>query len=87
MDLLCSLFATNGMQLHTKTNAFVVSLAVADFCVGLIAIPSFFFFKESDFKVGLPADWEQILRWLLMGASVTNTGSLVLVHYIAVARP
>ena len=30
-------------QLRTKTNAFVVSLAVADFGVGMIAVPSHFF--------------------------------------------
>ena len=30
-------------QLRTKTNAFVASLAVADFCVGMSAIPSLFF--------------------------------------------
>ena len=30
-------------HLHTKTNAFVVSLAVADFGVGMLAVPSRFF--------------------------------------------
>ena len=30
-------------HLRTKTNAFVVSLAVADFGVGMIAVPSLFF--------------------------------------------
>ena len=30
-------------QLRTKTNAIVVSLAVADFGVGMIAVPSHFF--------------------------------------------
>ena len=30
-------------NLRTKSNAFIVSLAVADFCVGLSGIPSLFF--------------------------------------------
>lgn len=29
-------------QLRTKTNAFIVSLSVADFCVGVSVVPSFF---------------------------------------------
>ena len=32
----------NKRQLRTKTNAFIVSLAVADFCVGMSAVPSRF---------------------------------------------
>ena len=32
-------------QLPTKTNTFIVSLAVADFCVGMIAVPSPFLCK------------------------------------------
>ena len=32
-------------QLRTKTNTFVVSYAVADFCVRMIALPPRFFFN------------------------------------------
>ena len=32
-------------QLRTKTNTFIVSLAVADFCVGMIAVPSSYLCK------------------------------------------
>ena len=74
-------------QLRTKTNAFVVSLAVADFCVGMIAVPSFFFSTEAHLEDQLPADWEHILRWLFMDASVTNMCSLVLDRYMAVVKP
>ena len=34
-------------QLRTKTNAFVASLAVADFCVGMTVVPVLFIFKET----------------------------------------
>ena len=40
MDLSSSLFADDG-GFELKTNAFVVSLAVADFCVELSAFPHF----------------------------------------------
>ncbi len=77
----------NKRQLRTKTNAFVVSLAVADFCVGVIAVPSFFFSEETHSEDQLPADGEHILRWLFMDASVTNMCSLVLDRYMAVVKP
>ena len=77
----------NKQQLRTKTNAFVVSLAVADFCVGVTAVPSFFFSRETHLKARLPADGEHILRWLFMDASVINMCSLVLDRYMAVVKP
>ena len=36
-------FVCSKRQLRTKTNAFIVSLAVADFGVGMLAVPSHFF--------------------------------------------
>ena len=78
-------------QLRTKTNAFVVSLAVADFCVGMSAVPSLFFSKE-DSKNTQPddqfsADGKDLMRWLFMDASVTNMCTLVLDRYMAVVKP
>ena len=72
-------------QLRTKTNAFVVSLAVADFCVGLSVIP-FPFFCGSSCKLNR-LSWPNLVRWLLSYASVMNLCSLVLDRYIAVVKP
>ena len=76
-------------QLHTKTNAFVVSLAVAHFCVGMSVVPSLFF---CDMTEG--CNWRReypslvrLIRWLFGYTSVTNLCSLVLDRYIAVVKP
>ena len=75
-------------QLRTKTNAFVVSLGVADFCVGMSVIPPLFLKYKSDLNLQprLPEGME-FVRWLFMDASVTNLCSLILDRYIAVVRP
>ena len=78
-------------QLRTKTNAFVVSLAVADFCVGMTAVPSVFFSKE-ELKESQPEDvfspdGKDFTRWFFMDASVTNMCTLVLDRYMAVVKP
>ena len=78
-------------QLHTKTNAFVVSLAVADFCVGMTAVPSLLFSKDDHKETHpgdeLPADGKHFVRWFFMDASVTNMCTLVLDRYMAVVKP
>ena len=76
-------------RLRTKTNAFVVSLAVADFCVGLSAVPSLFVCeKTTGCDPEAPfADRMDYLRWLFTYASITNLCSLVLDRYIAVVKP
>ena len=75
-------------QLRTKTNAFVVSLAVADFCVGMTAVPSLFvLFKETDPETELPDEVKLYIRLLFVQASVTNLCSLVLDRYMAVVKP
>ncbi|XP_078342981.1 trace amine-associated receptor 5-like [Oculina patagonica] len=70
-------------QLRTKTNAFIVSLAVADFCVGQNAVPSLFFCE----MVGRCHWILTYLRGLFVYASATNLCSLVLDRYIALAKP
>ena len=74
-------------QLRTKTNAFVVSLAVADFCVGLSVIPFPFFCGSSCKWPQGGLSWLKLVRWLFGYASVTSLCSLVLDRYIAVVKP
>ena len=76
-------------NLRTKTNAFIVSLAVADFCVGLGVIPSLFFCDITN-----TCDWPQhFLSWvnfirLLFGySSAGNLCGLVLDRFIAIVYP
>lgn len=70
-------------RLRTKTNAFVVSLAVADFLVGMNVVPPHFFCKMAG-----RCNWILIyLRGPFIYASGANLCGLVLNRYIAVARP
>ena len=76
-------------QLRTKTNAFVVSLAVADFGVGMIAVPSHFFCSLTtecplSSKEGLIATY---VRVFIVYTSGTNLVGLVLERYVAVVKP
>ena len=77
-------------QLRTKTNAFIVSLAVADFCVGVSVVPSFFICDITggcDWSTGHHPLWTHGIRWLFGYASVMNLCSLVLERYIAIVKP
>ena len=74
-------------QLRTKTNAFVVSLAVADLCVGISVFP-LRFLKSRDlsysqgFKKGT-----LIVQWFCQDACAVCLCSLVLERYIAIVMP
>ena len=84
------LLVSSKRQLRTKTNAFIVSLAVADFCVGLSVIPSLFLCEatRSCKRPQTPCFlWAQILRWIFSDVSITNLCSLVVDRYIAIVRP
>ena len=73
-------------QLRTKTNAFIVSLAMADFCVGMTAVPSLFFCHMS---AGCNSEGAviYIARNLFAYVSMLNLCRLVLDRYIAVVKP
>ena len=81
-------FVCTKRQLRTKTNAFVVSLAVADICVGLSVIPLKHICGNScKWRTPTEVPWVEFVRWLFGYASVTNLCSLVLDRYIAVVKP
>ena len=73
-------------QLRTKTNAFVVSLAVADFFVGMSVIPPWFFCEIAT-GCDIQLHWISSLRLLFSYTSVANLCSLVVDRYIAVVKP
>ena len=70
-------------NLRTKTNAFIVSLAVGtrDFCVGLSVVPSLFF---CDIYL---LSWVNFIRWLSSNTSVVNLCVLVLDRFIDIVHP
>ena len=79
----------NKRQLRTKTNAFVVSLAVADLCVGICVFPLLFLYettRDRSYSQDLEKA-ELIVRWFFQDASVVCLCSLVLERYIAIVMP
>ena len=79
----------SNRRLRTKTNAFIFSLAVADFCVGMYVFPSMFVCEIApDCKTESPlSKGIDIVRNLFAFASVMNLCTLVLDRYIAVVKP
>ena len=77
-------------RLLTKTNAFIISLAVADLGVGISVFPSGFFceiVKTSDDSSSRCKNINPRIRWLFGYASVTSLCSLVLDRYVAIVKP
>ena len=80
-------------QLRTKTNAFLTSLAMADFFVGVFTVPLLHFCTatntcKNSLHPKLPElTWFNITRWIFSYASIVNLCSLVLDRYLAVVKP
>ena len=76
-------------RLRTKTNAFIVSLAMADFLVGMSAVPLLFFCEMGSRCDSQDMDLDGInfIRWLFVYASAANLCSLVMDRNIAVVKP
>ena len=77
-------FVCSKRHLRTKTNAFVVSLAVADFGVGMIAVPSLFF---CSLATQCTPEHVIFLKVFIIYTSGTNLVGLVLERYVAVVKP
>ena len=75
-------------NLRTKTNAFIVSLAVADFCVGLSVIPSLFFCEITNtcYWPQSSMSWVFFTRLLVSNTSAVNLCGLVLDRFIAIVH-
>ena len=77
-------------NLRTKTNAFIVSLAVADSGVSLGVIPSLLACDVTNtcyWSLQVFLSWNDVVRWLFSYLSVLNLCSLVLDRYIAIVKP
>ena len=93
--LICS-----RLSLRTKTDAFILSLAVADFFVGLTGAPKVNLRKISGLSV-IPSiffcdnfcecprrwlSWVNFTRWLFSNSSVVNSRVLVLDRFIGIVQ-
>ena len=76
-------------QLRTETNTFIVSFAVADFALGVIAVPLRFLCNMINECISNKnASFSAMYVWVfILYASRTNSSSLVLERYIAVVKP
>ena len=73
-------------HLRTKTNAFIVSLVMADLCVGMTVVPPLF---SCHMIAGCNSEDDAIyiVRNFFAYGSVMNLCSLVLDRYIAIVKP
>ena len=93
--LICS-----RLNLRTKTDSFILSLAVADFFVGLTGAPNVNFRKLSGLSV-IPSvffcdnfcewprrwlSWVNFTRWLFSNTSVVNSCVLALDRFIGIVQ-
>ena len=70
-------------RLHKTVNWFLLSLAVADFCVGFVQFPSKACISASLCRKCITT----AMRWLFLNLSMTNLCSLTVDRYIAMLKP
>ena len=78
------LLVTKTRRLHSSANWFILSLAAADFGVGIAVFPSSYFCNDSmacNFRVYMA------VFWFFLHSSVTNLCTLTWNRYIAIVHP
>ena len=72
-------------RLHSSANWFVLSLAVADFIVGIAIFPSSYFCNK--YSTACNTRVYMAFFWFFLHSSVTNLCTLTLDRYIAIVHP
>ena len=78
------LLVAKNHRLHSSANKFVLSLAVADFGVGIAVFPSSYF---CNYSTGCKLSVQKAFFWFFLHSSVTNLCSLTWDRYIAIVYP
>ena len=72
-------------RLHSSANWFVLSLAVADFIVGIAVFPSSYFCNK--YSMACNTKVYMAFFWFFLHSSVTNLCTLTLDRYVAIVHP
>ena len=72
-------------RLHSSANWFVLSLAVADFIVGIALFPSSYFCNK--YSTACNSRVYMAFFWFFLHSSVTNLCTLTLDRYLAIVHP
>ena len=72
-------------RLHSSANWFVLSLAVADFVVGITVFPSSYFCNK--YSTACNSTVYMAFFWFFLHSSVTNLCTLTLDRYLAIVHP
>ncbi|XP_034431058.1 trace amine-associated receptor 8a-like [Hippoglossus hippoglossus] len=88
LNLLVIISISHFRQLHTTTNLLLLSLAVADFCVGVLQMPALLLHNQGCWYLGdLMCGAHYFIGFIVISVSV---GSMVLIsvdRYIAICEP
>ena len=74
-------------RLHMLPNWFVLSLALADFFVGLVIVPTDFVCKSNVFSSTCPCNIGYAIAILAIYSSVANLCAMTVDRYIAIIKP